>query len=238
MLTGGLTIAAIYAGVKLFEKLMPDTDNTKLSMPDFAGLKDPKYAKAQAELIKNQKLSAKLEKEKLALQKAAMIFDMQRIQIIAALKGNISEDERRRLELQMALINEDAATASKLTYELAKSQGLTESLSRTLADLPTANNPFVAWKGYLDEIELQAKRIAAFGSGGSTTPPSTNFASVPSPDAVLAQASADFAAANQQIKIIVEGGDEVTSLMRFKIQEAAQSGSSTNWSQSVGAWDR
>jgi hypothetical protein len=40
-----------------------------------------------------------------------------------------------------------------------------------------ANNPFAAWKGYLDEIELQAKRIAGFtfGTGaGATPPPTTN----------------------------------------------------------------
>lgn len=203
-----------------------------------AQIQAEKDAKKRAkELIAAQnKQTAELKKQA-ALKKAGSIFDLQQIQLIAALKGNISEEERKRLELQLALEQGNVDEAKKLTYELAIAQGLGVKIAQDLASLPAAKNPFASWKAYLDEIELQVRRI----TGGTPTPsPRGNVPQLPpaSPDLVLAQASADFAAANQQIKIIVEGGDEVTNLMRFKIQEAAQSGSTTNWSQTVGAWDR
>jgi len=94
---------------------------------------------------------------------------MEQIQIIAALKGNISNEERKRLELQLALATGNVEEAKKLTYQLAIAQGLSVKLAQDLASLPAASNPFAAWKGYLDEIELQAKRIAAFGAGGGST---------------------------------------------------------------------
>ena len=122
------------------------------------------------------KNTAELKKQA-ALKKAAAMFDMEQIQILAALKGNISADERKRLELQLAIVTGNVDEASKLTYQLAISQGLTVKLAQELASLPMANNPFAAWKGYLDEIELQAKRIAGFtfGTGaGATPPPTTN----------------------------------------------------------------
>ena len=196
--------------------------------------------KRAAELAKATKANTAELKKQAALKKAGTLFDITQIGIIAALKGQISEEDRKRLELQLALEQGNVDEAKKLTYELAIAQGLGVKLAQDLASLPAASNPFAAWKGYLDEIELQAKRIASFGGGTPTPSPSTNVPNAPiaSPDAVLAAASAGFAAANQQIKLIVEGGDEVTSLMRFKIQEAAQSGSTTNWSQTVGAWDR
>ena len=206
-----------------------------------AAAKAEKDAKARAKALADltKKNTAELKKQA-ALKKAASIFDLQQIQIIAALKGNISEEDRKRLELQLALEQGNVEEAKALTYQLALAQGLSVKIAQDLASLPQASNPFAAWKGYLDAIELQAMRISSFGGGSVSPSPSGNVPQMPiaSPDAVLAQASADFASANNQIKLIVEGGDEVTSLMRFKIQEAAQSGSTTNWSQTVGAWDR
>ena len=125
-------------------------------------------AKQQA----NQKALTAEQKKQAALKKAASIFDMEQIQIIAALKGNISADERKRLELQLAIATNNVEEAKKLTYQLAISQGMTVKLAQDLASMPMANNPFAAWKGYLDEIELQAKRIA--GLTGGNTPPPTN----------------------------------------------------------------
>ena len=99
-------------------------------------------------------------KKQAALKKASAMFDMEQIQLIAALKGNISASDRTRLELQLALATDNVEEAKKLTYQLAISQGMTVKLAAELASLPKANNPFAAWKGYLDDVELQAKRIA------------------------------------------------------------------------------
>jgi len=112
------------------------------------------------------KNTAELKKQA-ALKKASAMFDLEQIQILAALKGNISADERKRLELQLAIVTGNVDEASKLTYQLAISQGLTVKLAQELASLPMANNPFAAWKGYLDDLELQAKRIASLSFGSS-----------------------------------------------------------------------
>jgi hypothetical protein len=111
-------------------------------------------------LLKTTKEQTKAIKEQTAIQKAGTLFDIQQTQIIAALKGDISAEERKRLELQLAILTGNTSEASKLASELAKSQGLTEGLRKFLADIPDAKNPFTGWKLYLDAIEAQARRIA------------------------------------------------------------------------------
>ena len=111
-------------------------------------------------LLKTTKEQTKAIKEQTALQKAGTLFDIQQTQIIAALKGDISAEERKRLELQLAILTGNTSEASKLAGELAKSQGLSQQLAAYLASLPDAKNPFTAWKSYLDMIEAQVRRIA------------------------------------------------------------------------------
>ena len=108
-------------------------------------------------------------KDQLALQKAGTLFDLEQTQIIAALKGNISADERKRLELQLAILTGNTNEASKLAGQLAYSQGLTKELVAFLKNLPDAKNPFSAWAAYLDAIEAQVKRIAVGGTTGGGT---------------------------------------------------------------------
>jgi hypothetical protein len=124
-------------------------------------------AKRARDLANASKQNTAELKKQAALKKAQTMFDLEQIGIIAALKGNISEDERKRLELQLAILTGNSDEASKLTYQLGISQGLTVKMAEELASLPMANNPFAAWKGYLDEIELQAKRIASLSFGSS-----------------------------------------------------------------------
>jgi len=112
-------------------------------------------------LLKTTKEQTKAIKEQTALQKAGTLFDIQQTQIIAALKGDISAEERKRLELQLAILTGNTSEASKLAGELAKSQGLSQQLAAYLASLPDAKNPFTAWKSYLDMIESQVARISA-----------------------------------------------------------------------------
>jgi hypothetical protein len=148
--------------------------------------------------------AAKLQREALAAQKkanilknASAIFDMKQIQIIAALKGNISKEDRLRLELQFALATDNTAEAQRLTYKLAIAQGMTVALAKELASLPAASNPFAAWKGYLDDVELKAKKIAADaaaaaaaaktgtgGAGGGTSGAGAGDGSTPPPRAI------------------------------------------------------
>jgi hypothetical protein len=111
-------------------------------------------------LLKTTKEQTKAIKEQTALQKAGTLFDIQQTSIIAALKGDISAEERKRLELQLAILTGNTSEASKLAGEIAKAQGLTQQLTAYLASVPDAKNPFTAWKSYLDMIEAQVRRIA------------------------------------------------------------------------------
>jgi len=118
-------------------------------------------AKNRAVLVKTTKEQTKAIKEQTALTKAGTLFDIQQTQIIAALKGEVSAEERKRLELQLAILTGNTTEASKLAGEIAKAQGLSQQLAAYLASVPDAKNPFTAWKSYLDKIESQVARIAA-----------------------------------------------------------------------------
>ena len=141
-------------------------------------------AKRARELAALTKKNTAAIKEQTAIQKAGTLFDIQQTEIIAALKGKITEDERKRLELQLAILTGNTSEASKLAGEIAKSQGLTERLVAYLADLPKASNPFSAWASYLDSIEAQARRIATMSPvapasmSGNATVPSYNGAAI------------------------------------------------------------
>jgi hypothetical protein len=127
--------------------------------------------------IENDRL--KKAKEKSALDKANTLFDAQQTQILAALKGDITNEERKRLELQLAILTGNTSEASKLAGELAKSQGLSQQLAAYLASLPDAKNPFTAWKSYLDMIEAQVGRIAAGNVSITPSSMATPYISVP-----------------------------------------------------------
>jgi hypothetical protein len=125
--------------------------------------------KRQLEILNAQKQQLKIAKEQTALQKAGTLFDIQQAGIIAALKGKITDEERTRLELQLAILTGNTSEASKLAGELAKSQGLSAQLAAYLADLPDAKNPFTGWKSYLDMLEAQVRMIAGIQPGAPAT---------------------------------------------------------------------
>lgn len=138
-------------------------------------------AKRAKELIAAQKKNTAELKKQATLKKAGSLFDLEQIQLIAALKGNLSEEEQKRVRLQLALLTENTTEAQKLTYEIAKAQGLGEQMARNLATLPDAKNPFASWAAYLDMIIEKARLAASIGGGSSatvipTTPPATNIA--------------------------------------------------------------
>lgn len=87
------------------------------------------------------------QKKQAALKKAQSIFDLEQIQIIAALKGNISEEDRTRLQAQAAILNGNADLATKLTKDILMAQDSTGKLYQYFLSIPTAKNPFA----YLDQ---------------------------------------------------------------------------------------
>lgn len=132
-------------------------------------------AALQKKQIAGQKALTEAQKKQLALQKAGTLFDIEQTQIIAALKGDISAEERKRLELQLAILTGNTNEASKLAGELAKSQGLSQQLAAYLASLPDAKNPFTAWKSYLDMIEAQVRRISTASPSAPVTSMATGY---------------------------------------------------------------
>jgi hypothetical protein len=125
-------------------------------------------AALQAKQVKSQKALTEEQKKQNALKKAGTIFDLEQVQLIAALKGKLSDEDRKRVELQFALLTGNVSEAQKLTYELAKAQGLGEKLAGYLASLPDAKNPFASWEAYLDMLAKKAQSIAI--GGGSAVP--------------------------------------------------------------------
>lgn len=122
-------------------------------------------AALQAKQVKSQKALTEEQKKQAALKKAGSIFDLEQVQLIAALKGKLSDEDRKRVELQFALITGNTKEAQALTAEIAKAQGLGKELAAYLASLPDAKNPFTSWETYLDML---AKKAALVVTGNPT----------------------------------------------------------------------
>ena len=152
-----------------------------------------KRAKELAALTKKQITSQKAltaeQKKQAALKKAGNIFDLEQIQLVAALKGKLSENEKLRVEAQLALLNGNEAVATKLTNQILMAQDASGNLAKFLAALPNAKNPFEYLDAYLSYLAGKAAAILTGSatpsapSGGNTTVPtipSTNVPTMPS----------------------------------------------------------
>jgi len=143
------------------------------------------FLKKQAAL---QKAVTAEQKKQNSLKKSAGIFDMEQIQIIAAMKGKLTEDEKLRLQLQLAILQGNDKVAADLATKLAESQYKTENLAVLLAGLPKAINPFADWITNLDEVEARLRRIAMYPA---PTAPTGNVPSTPFPDPSASQPEID-----------------------------------------------
>jgi len=178
-IVGAITAATIQIN-KLsngFEKASAAAD--ELAKPRiYGGIYADKFLKekaaAEAKALKNKLAKekaaakaaalAKLKADKLAaenakkLSKAQSIFDLDKIQIEAALKGKISEEEKIRLLLMQAILDEDAKKAENLEKKLEDIQKKNAEIAETLANIPPANDPFATWTSTLSDV---ASRLAA-----------------------------------------------------------------------------
>jgi hypothetical protein len=115
---------------------------------------------AAAAKIKADKLAAaaKIKADKNAadnaakLAKAGAMFDLDKIQIEAALKGKITDEETLRLQLQRAILNEDATLADQLQKKLEASQRATAALQGQINGIKPLADPFSAWLLTLEGI--------------------------------------------------------------------------------------
>ena len=198
-----------------------------------------KRAKELAVLTKKQTAALK---EQTALQKAGSIFDIQQANIIAALKGKITDEERTRLELQLAILTGNTTEASRLAGEVAKAQGLTKDLANYLKNLPNANNPFSAWASYLDAIEAQAKRIVGVSPvAAAAASVSTNAGTSVSPIIpALTTGTGDIrgnVAGSNTFNITVGGSVITEGDLIAKIEEGLQNGSLSGSPSQIGRFN-
>lgn len=106
-----------------------------------------KQAKAQADLTKKKK-------EEGILGEIAKRFDMERIQIQAALAGQITEIEKLRLELMQAILDEDVKRAVILEGQLIKAESAAAELALLLDSLDEmVGDPFADWPGTIKRIQ-------------------------------------------------------------------------------------
>lgn len=131
----------------------------------------------------------KAQKDEQMLKRAGTVFDMENIQIVAALQGKVSEDQRLRLTALLAINNKNAEAAEKLSMAvLATNAAAFESIGVTIklgdnvddvirktinaqaalalvklgvASIPKAKNPFEDWPDVMANILEQIKKINA-----------------------------------------------------------------------------
>ena len=125
--------------------------------------------------------AAKIKADKLAaanrakLEKAAAVFELQKIQIAAALKGKISEEEKIRLQLMQAIADEDADKAEKLQKKLEDIQAKNAKIAADLLAIGETKDPFSTWAG---SLALAIIQLGKLGKGIADVPglvPGVNF---------------------------------------------------------------
>ncbi len=105
-----------------------------------------------AERKKAANFAEKEKKNQAALSKAKALFDLEKIQIEAALQGKITEEERTRLLLMKAIAEENVDEATKLAAKLKDLQDQTIKLAAMLTSFPKANDPFADWLDTLAKL--------------------------------------------------------------------------------------
>lgn len=127
---------------------------------------------AAAAKIKADKLAAA---NKAKLDKAAAVFELQKIQIAAALKGKISEEEKTRLLLMQAIEEGNADKAETLQKKLEDIQKKNAQIAADLLAIGATKDPFATWAG---SLSLALLALGKLGKGIADVPglvPGVNF---------------------------------------------------------------
>lgn len=104
--------------------------------------------------VKAQEALTKKKKEEGILGEIAQRFDLERIQIAAALGGQINEVEKLRLNLMQAILDEDVKRAIILEGQLIKAESAARELATLLDSLDEmVGDPFADWPGTINRIK-------------------------------------------------------------------------------------
>ena len=194
---GATLVAAITVAVRSLD-LLTDKFNGASDAADnlakpriYGGIYADKYLKEKAAFEKKQiadqlardkaAAAAKIKADKLAaankakLAKAAAVFDLSKIQIAAALKGKISEEEKTRLLLMQAIAAEDGDKAEALSKKLEEIQAKNAKIAADLLAIGATPDPFSTWAG---SLSLALIALGKLGKGIADVPglvPGVNF---------------------------------------------------------------
>ena len=199
-----------------------------------------KRAKELAALTKKQITAQKAltaeQKKQAALKKAGTVFDLEQIQLVAALKGKLSKEEELRVQAQLALLNDNAALATKLTNQILAAQDASGNLAKFLSALPNAKNPFEYLDAYLSYLAGKAAAILTnqpvptqSSTGNTTVPtiPSTNVPTMPSDNMItynqLTGLNYNPNANNVVVELKITGGDDVSKAIANNLQQQSLS---------------
>jgi hypothetical protein len=142
---------------------VPGQELFRKSMANDAKLKviEARQAKLYKEQLAATKKLTEEQKKQAALKKAGTVFDLDQIQIIAALQGKLSKEDELRLKAQLALLNGNEVVATALTKQILMAQDQTGNLYKLFLALPDARNPFAYLEGYLDMLAGKAASVLA-----------------------------------------------------------------------------
>ena len=163
IITGELvpTMASVDAKRKAEERRVQDERNrANLRLRNFL-LKEEKSAKTR--LATEKKVTAekkKQAKETGIIEELNKRFEIDRIQIAAALGGQINDVERLRLELMQAILDEDVKRAIVLEGQLIKAEAAAMELALLLDGLDEmVGDPFADWPATITRIQELLKTL-------------------------------------------------------------------------------
>jgi hypothetical protein len=140
---------------------------------------DKKARNLATQTLKNQKTLTAEQKKQAALKKAGTVFDLEQIGIVAALKGQLTEDEKIRLQAQLAILNDNDVLAASLTKQILLAQDSTGNLYKFFLAIGDAKikNPFAFLDDWIKAFQdkLNNLKFPDFsgtlggGTGGSSS---------------------------------------------------------------------
>ena len=149
---------------------------------------DAKNLAIQKSLNKVNQANLNTQKQSALTAKQSLLFNQNAISEVAALKGKLSDEERKKVELMLALELGNTYQAAILSQQVAKAYDQTGQLAAYLRDLPDASNPFAYWDMYLNGIAAKVNSIAAPGTvlggmniGGQSSGGGSNTTAIPTP---------------------------------------------------------
>ena len=182
--------------------------------------------KALATQTKATKALTAEQKKQAALKKSSLVFDLEQIQLIAALKGQLSAEEENRVKALLSLENENANAAKYYTDLVIKAQDATGQLAMLIRNLPAAKNPFENFN--LNPQTMTTSQAVQYATNVTSV---TNDATAQALAALASLSSIDtaipsytsMAQAKQIVELKVVGDGELTSAIAKSMQQASLS---------------